>query len=37
MLVGALLLVSAIAFPLVRDVYMVQSIFLAMCSGLGIQ
>ncbi len=37
MLVGALLLAGAIAFPLVKDVYMVQSIFLAICGGLGIQ
>jgi len=37
MLVGGLLLAGAIAFPLVKDVYMVQSIFLAICSGLGIQ
>ena len=37
MLVGGLLLAGAIAFPLVKDVYMVQSIFLAICGGLGIQ
>jgi len=36
-LVGGLLLAGAIAFPLVKDVYMVQSIFLAICGGLGIQ
>ena len=36
-LVGGLLLAGAVAFPLVKDVYMVQSIFLAICSGLGIQ
>ncbi|MDP6388724.1 MAG: hypothetical protein QF654_02380 [Alphaproteobacteria bacterium] len=37
MLVGGLLLAGAIAFPLVKDVYMVQSIVLALCTGLGIQ
>ena len=37
MLVGGLLLAGAIAFPLVKDVYMVQSIYLAICGGLGIQ
>jgi hypothetical protein len=37
LLVGGLLLAGAIAFPLVKDVYMVQSIFLAICGGLGIQ
>ena len=37
MLVGVLLLAGAVAFPLVKDVYMVQSIFLAICGGLGIQ
>ena len=36
-LVGALLLAGAIAFPLGKDVYMVQSIVLAICGGLGIQ
>ena len=36
MLIGALLLAAAIAFPLVKDVYMVQSIFLAICGGLGL-
>lgn len=37
MLVGGLLLAGAIAFPLLKDVYMVQSIVLALCAGLGIQ
>jgi hypothetical protein len=37
MLVGGLLLAGAVAFPLVKDVYLAQSIFLAICSGLGIQ
>ncbi len=37
LLVGALLLVGVIAFPLVKDVYMVQSIVLAICAGLGFQ
>ncbi len=37
MLVGGLLLAGAIAFPLVKDVYMFQSIYLAICGGLGIQ
>ncbi len=37
MLVGGLLLAGAIAFPLVKDVDMFQSISLAICGGLGIQ
>ena len=34
--VGILLLAAAIAFPMVTDVYRVQSIFLAICGGLGL-
>jgi len=36
LLIGGLLLAGAIAFPLVKNVYMVQSIFLAICGGLGL-
>ena len=36
-LVGVLLLAGTLAFPLVKDVYMVQSIVLAICTGLGFQ
>jgi len=36
-LVGALLLIGAASFTAVRDVYLVQSIALAICSGLGFQ
>ena len=35
-LIGVLLLAGAIAFPLVKDVYLVQSLVLAICAGLGI-
>jgi hypothetical protein len=36
-LVAFLLLVGALAVPAVADVYMVQSLVLSICSGLGIQ
>jgi len=36
LLIGCLLLAGAVAFPLVKDVYMVQSIFLAICGGIGL-
>ena len=36
-LVGILLLAALLALPAVRDVYLVQSVYLAICAGLGIQ
>jgi hypothetical protein len=36
-LVGSLLAAGLIAFPLVKDVYLVQSLFLSICAGLGLQ
>ena len=36
-LVGVLLLIGAVAVPAVKDVYLVQSFVLSICSGLGIQ
>lgn len=37
LLVGALLLVALVAIPAVADVYLVQSLVLSFCAGLGIQ
>lgn len=34
-LVGALLLIGALAVPAVADVYLVQSFVLSICTGLG--
>ena len=34
-LVGGLLLLGAVSLPLVKDVYLVQNIVLAICSGFG--
>ena len=36
-LAGGLLLLGAVSLPLVKDVYLVQDIVLALCSGLGFQ
>jgi hypothetical protein len=36
-LVGVLLLIGAVAVPAVADVYLVQSIVLSICTGLGLQ
>lgn len=36
-LVAVLLVIGALAVPDVADVYMVQSLVLSICSGLGIQ
>jgi len=36
-LVGALLLIGAASFAAVKDVYLVQSIAIAICTGLGFQ
>ena len=36
-LIGALLLIGAVAVPAVADVYLVQSFVLSICSGLGFQ
>jgi len=36
-LVGTLLAAGLLAFPLVKDVYLVQSLFTALCTGLGLQ
>jgi hypothetical protein len=36
-LVGALLLIGAVAVPAVADVYLVQSLVLSICTGLGFQ
>jgi len=37
LLVGFLLLVGALAVPAVKDVYLIQSFVLSICTGLGIQ
>ena len=37
LLVGGMIVLGAAALPLVKDVYMVQSIVLAVCGGLGFQ
>ncbi|MEQ9448994.1 MAG: hypothetical protein RLN70_08820 [Rhodospirillaceae bacterium] len=34
-LIGILLLIGALAVPAVADVYLVQSLVLSICSGLG--
>lgn len=36
-LVGILLIVGALAVPALTDVYMLQSVVLSICTGLGIQ
>ena len=36
-LVGGLLFLGLVSLPLVKDVYMVQNLVLAICSGLGFQ
>ncbi len=36
-LVGALLLIGAVAVPAMADVYLVQSFVLSICTGLGFQ
>ncbi len=36
-LVGGLVFLGAVSLPLVKDVYLVQNIVLAVCSGLGFQ
>ena len=36
-LVGALLLIGGLSFAAVKDVYLVQSIAIAICTGLGFQ
>ena len=36
-LIGALLLIGALAVPAVQNVYLVQSFVLSICTGLGIQ
>lgn len=36
-LVGVLLLIGAGSFAAVKDVYLVQSIAIAVCTGLGFQ
>jgi|TARA_B110000196_G_C20579922_1_gene401483 hypothetical protein len=36
-LIGALLLIGAVAVPAVADVYLVQSFVLSICTGLGFQ
>ena len=37
LLVGFLLLVGALAVPAVKDVYLIQSFVLSICTGLGFQ
>ena len=37
LLVGFLLLIGALAVPAVKDVYLIQSFVLSICTGLGIQ
>tara|TARA_R110002126_G_scaffold20353_21_gene75440 strand:+ start:7586 stop:7786 length:201 start_codon:yes stop_codon:yes gene_type:complete len=37
LLVGALLLIGAVAVPAMADVYLVQSFVLSICTGLGFQ
>ena len=36
-LIGALLLIGAVAVPAVADVYLIQSFVLSICTGLGFQ
>ena len=36
-LIGALLLIGAVAVPAMADVYLVQSFVLSICTGLGFQ
>lgn len=36
-LIGALLLIGAGSFAAVKDVYLIQSFALAICTGLGFQ
>lgn len=36
-LIGALLLIGALAVPAMADVYLVQSFVLSICTGLGFQ
>jgi len=36
-LIGALLLIGALAVPAVQNVYLVQAFVLSICTGLGIQ
>ena len=36
-LVGGLLFLGLASLPLVKDVYLIQDIVLAVCSGLGFQ
>ena len=36
-LIGALLLIGALAVPAVQNVYLVQSFVLSICTGLGLQ
>ena len=36
-LIGALLLIGALAVPAMQNVYLVQSLVLSICTGLGIQ
>lgn len=35
-LIGALLLIGALAVPAVANVYLLQSVAIALCTGLGI-
>ena len=37
LLIGALLLIAAVAAPAVADVYLVQSLVISVCTGLGFQ
>ena len=36
-LVGGLVILGSVSLPLVKDVYLIQDIVLAVCSGLGFQ
>ena len=36
-LIGALLLIGALAVPAMQKVYLVQSFVLSVCTGLGLQ
>ena len=36
-LIGALLLIGAVAVPAMADVYLLQSFVLSICTGLGFQ
>ncbi|MGB0631646.1 MAG: hypothetical protein ACPGRZ_13225 [Alphaproteobacteria bacterium] len=36
-LIGALLLIGALAVPAMQNVYLVQSFVLSICTGLGLQ